>query len=69
LTHPPTTEDRDWHVIIEDARLAQIFAAYLDFDYRTANSNQLPNQPEIERVIEDARVGKHRKTCSAISPG
>ena len=48
LSHPPTTEDRDWHVIIEDAGLARIFKAYLDFDYRTANSNQLPNQPPIE---------------------
>jgi phosphatidylserine/phosphatidylglycerophosphate/cardiolipin synthase-like enzyme len=62
LSHPPTTEDRDWHVIIEDAGLAQIFTAYLDFDYRTANSNQLPNQPPIQRAIEDARAKRARES-------
>ena len=67
LSHPPTTEDRDWHVIIEDAGLARIFKAYLDFDYRSANSNQLPNQPEpnqpeIVRAIEDARAKRARES-------
>jgi phosphatidylserine/phosphatidylglycerophosphate/cardiolipin synthase-like enzyme len=62
LSHPPTTEDRDWHVIIEDAGLARIFKAYLDFDYRTANSNQLPNQPPIQRAIEDARAKRARES-------
>ena len=62
LSHPPTTEDRDWHVIIEDAGLARIFKAYLDFDYRTANSNQLPNQPPIQRAIEDAREKRARES-------
>jgi phosphatidylserine/phosphatidylglycerophosphate/cardiolipin synthase-like enzyme len=62
LSHPPTTEDRDWHVIIEDAGLARIFTAYLDFDYRTANSNQLPNQPPIQRAIEDARAKRARES-------
>jgi PLD-like domain len=62
LSDPPTTEDRDWHVIIEDAGLARIFKAYLDFDYRTANSNQLPNQPPIQRAIEDARAKRARES-------
>ncbi len=62
LSHPPTTEDRDWHVIIEDPHLARVFVAYLDFDYRTATSNQLPNQPAIEKAIEDARAKRARET-------
>jgi phosphatidylserine/phosphatidylglycerophosphate/cardiolipin synthase-like enzyme len=61
LSHPPTTEDRDWHVIIEDANLARIFVAYLDFDFRTAAANQLPNQPAIEKAIEDARAKRARE--------
>jgi phosphatidylserine/phosphatidylglycerophosphate/cardiolipin synthase-like enzyme len=61
LSHPPTTEDRDWHVIIEDANLARLFVAYLDFDYRTATANQLANQPAIEKAIEDARAKRARE--------
>jgi len=61
LSHPPTTEDRDWHVIVEDAGLARIFVAYLDFDYRTAAANQLSNQPAIEKAIEDARAKRARE--------
>jgi phosphatidylserine/phosphatidylglycerophosphate/cardiolipin synthase-like enzyme len=62
LNHPPTAEDRDWHVIVEDPGLARTFAHYLDFDYRTANSHQLPNQPEIQRAIEDAHAKRARET-------
>jgi len=56
LSDPPSAEDRDWHVIIEDAGLAHTFAAYLNFDYRTAAANQAPNQPAIEKAIENARA-------------
>src|SRR5581483_4456181 len=59
--HPPTKEDRDWHVIIEDPHLARIFVAFRSFDYRTAAANQLPNQPAIERAIEDARAKRARE--------
>lgn len=60
--HPPTKEDRDWHVIIEDPHLARIFVSYLDFDYRTAAANQLPNQPAIEKAIEDARAKRAKES-------
>jgi phosphatidylserine/phosphatidylglycerophosphate/cardiolipin synthase-like enzyme len=61
LSHPPTTEDRDWHVIVEDASLARTFVAYLDFDYRTAAANQLSIQPAMEKAIEDARAKRARE--------
>ncbi len=67
LSQPPTTEDRDWHVIIEDANLARIFVAYLDFDYRTAAANQLSSQPAIEKAIEDARA-KRAKEANPTLP-
>jgi hypothetical protein len=69
LSKPPSTEDRDWHVIIEDPHLARIFVAYLDFDYRTAAANQLSNQPAIEKAIEDARAKRAREAnLDASSP-
>jgi phosphatidylserine/phosphatidylglycerophosphate/cardiolipin synthase-like enzyme len=61
---PPSTEDRDWHVIIEHEGLAKTFTAYLDYDYKTATANQAPNQPEIEKAIEDA----HAKRARASDP-
>jgi phosphatidylserine/phosphatidylglycerophosphate/cardiolipin synthase-like enzyme len=36
LAAPPHTEDRDWHVIIEDEGLAKTFGAFLDQDFRSA---------------------------------
>jgi phosphatidylserine/phosphatidylglycerophosphate/cardiolipin synthase-like enzyme len=68
LSHPPTKEDRDWHVIIEDPHLARIFVSYLDFDYRTAVANQLPNQPAIEKAIEDARAKRAREANPTPPP-
>jgi phosphatidylserine/phosphatidylglycerophosphate/cardiolipin synthase-like enzyme len=40
LAAPPHTEDRDWHVIIEDAGLAKTFAAYLNQDFASASAHQ-----------------------------
>jgi phosphatidylserine/phosphatidylglycerophosphate/cardiolipin synthase-like enzyme len=56
--NPPSAEDRDWHVIIEDAGLAKTFAAYLNFDYQTAKNNQAPDPDAIEKAIEDAHQKK-----------
>lgn len=55
---PPVTEDRDWHVVIEDQGLAQIFAYYLNYDYGQAVRHQAPNPDAIEKAIEDARAKK-----------
>jgi phosphatidylserine/phosphatidylglycerophosphate/cardiolipin synthase-like enzyme len=54
----PVTEDRDWHVILEDKGLAQIFAYYLNYDYDQAIQHQAPNPDAIEKAIEDARALK-----------
>jgi hypothetical protein len=50
LNHPPHVEDRDWHLIITDPELPKLFEAYLDYDYKTAAANQVPNPEEIERA-------------------
>jgi len=41
-TAAPTTEDRDWHVIVEDPGLAGLFTAYLDQDFTSAKAHQTP---------------------------
>ena len=64
LTHPPLTEDRDWHVIIENKALAQTFAAYLNYDYQAAAGNQEPNPADVEKAIEDA----HAKRAAEANP-
>jgi len=58
LTRPPHTEDRDWHVIISDEKLAQTFAYYLNYDFNSATQHQAPDPDAIEKAIEQARSQK-----------
>jgi PLD-like domain len=58
LSHPPHTEDRDWHLIVSDPALPKLFEAYLNYDYKMAAANQNPNPEEIEKAVEDARAKK-----------
>jgi phosphatidylserine/phosphatidylglycerophosphate/cardiolipin synthase-like enzyme len=62
--HPPHTEDRDWHIIFENPKLAQTFSAYLDYDYQTAAAAQTQNPDDVERAIEDA----HAKRAAYANP-
>lgn len=55
-TSPPTTEDRDWHVIIEDPNLAQTFAAFLNQDYASAILYQNPAPAQTSAVVADAQA-------------
>jgi phosphatidylserine/phosphatidylglycerophosphate/cardiolipin synthase-like enzyme len=55
---PPTPQDRDWHVIIQDKGLAQTFAYYLNYDFAQASQHQAANADAIEKAIEDARAKK-----------
>ncbi|MGD0191859.1 MAG: phospholipase D-like domain-containing protein [Rhizomicrobium sp.] len=60
-TRPPSTEDRDWHVIVEDEDLAQLFTDYLNYDYAAAMKDQVPNPDAIGQAIEDALAKKSRE--------
>jgi hypothetical protein len=62
LDHPPSAEDRDWHVIFADETLASVFAAYLDYDYNTAAEHQIDDPGAVERAIEEAHQKKQRET-------
>jgi phosphatidylserine/phosphatidylglycerophosphate/cardiolipin synthase-like enzyme len=63
-TRPPKTEDRDWHVIIQDAGLAQTFAAYIGYDYKTAATNQAQSPGPVEAAVADA----HAKRAAEANP-
>lgn len=53
---PPSTEDRDWHVIIEDAGLAKTFAAYLDYDYQSAKGHQAAPANDVAQAVVAANA-------------
>ncbi|HTJ93018.1 MAG TPA: phospholipase D-like domain-containing protein [Pararobbsia sp.] len=50
---PPKTEDRDWHIVIDDAGIAATFKAFLDQDYASAKDHQADNL-ETQRAVQDA---------------
>jgi phosphatidylserine/phosphatidylglycerophosphate/cardiolipin synthase-like enzyme len=56
LTSPPRTEDRDWHVIIEDDQLAKLFAAYLNQDFTSAAQHQLGQPTGVAAAVSDANA-------------
>jgi len=56
LAAPPHTEDRDWHVIIENNQLAELFAAFLNQDFASAAEHQLTQPAEIAATVSDARA-------------
>ena len=53
---PPSHEDRDWHVIIEDSGLAETFAAYLNQDFTDASANQSPAPAVVADAVTEANT-------------
>jgi PLD-like domain len=56
LGSPPSHEDRDWHVIIEDPQLAGIFGAYLNQDFVSAAANQASSPSATSGAVSDANM-------------
>src|SRR5262249_11014402 len=54
-SHPPHTKDRDWHVIVEDAGLAQLFTKYLNYDFTSAMKFQVTSPGAVVQTVEDAQ--------------
>jgi phosphatidylserine/phosphatidylglycerophosphate/cardiolipin synthase-like enzyme len=61
---PPKTEDRDWHVIIEDKGLANLFAAYLNQDFQSAQAYQVAENPALTEAVADAAAKLAAETPS-----
>jgi phosphatidylserine/phosphatidylglycerophosphate/cardiolipin synthase-like enzyme len=51
---PPSHEDRDWHVIIEDPQLTKTFQAFLNQDFAAAAANQNPAPPVVSDALAEA---------------
>jgi S1-C subfamily serine protease len=51
---PLRRHNREWHVIIENARLAQLFQKYIEFDFSEAQRVPIAERPEREAVMRDA---------------
>jgi phosphatidylserine/phosphatidylglycerophosphate/cardiolipin synthase-like enzyme len=64
FSSPPKTEDRDWHVIIENSKLAGLFTAYLNQDFASAKAHQVAGSPALTQALTDARA----KLAAETSP-
>lgn len=49
-----STADRDWHVIVMDQGLAQLYEAYINHDFVVASSNQALGSPALRTKIQHA---------------
>jgi hypothetical protein len=56
LNAPPLTEDRDWHVIVEDEGLSKTFLAFLNQDYVSASQNQAEQVSSVRDAVTNART-------------
>jgi len=65
---PPQTEDRDWHVVIEDPGLAQTFAAFIGQDYASAQGHQLSAPSNISNADSRAVSDAHAKLAAEANP-
>jgi phosphatidylserine/phosphatidylglycerophosphate/cardiolipin synthase-like enzyme len=65
---PPTTEDRDWHVIIEDQGLATLFEAYLNQDFKSAQAFQIPESAALTEAVSDAAAKLAAETTAPQAP-
>ncbi len=61
---PPKTEDRDWHVIIEDRAIANVFEAYLNQDFKSAQPYQIPESSALSEAVSDAAAKLAAETTS-----
>jgi phosphatidylserine/phosphatidylglycerophosphate/cardiolipin synthase-like enzyme len=64
LSSPPKTEDRDWHVIIEDRAIANAFEAYLNQDFKSAQPHQIPESAALSEAVSDAAAKLAAETTS-----
>jgi hypothetical protein len=56
LDAPPRTEDRDWHVVVENQSLAKTFSAFIQNDFAIASQHQADPPDEVQSAIARAGV-------------
>jgi phosphatidylserine/phosphatidylglycerophosphate/cardiolipin synthase-like enzyme len=65
---PPKTEDRDWHVIIEDQTLANLFEEYLNQDFKSAQAYQITESSALTEAVSDAAAKLAAEATSVRTP-
>jgi phosphatidylserine/phosphatidylglycerophosphate/cardiolipin synthase-like enzyme len=65
---PPRTEDRDWHVIIQDQTLANLFEEYLNQDFKSAQAYQIAESSALTEAVSDAAAKLAAETTSVRTP-
>jgi phosphatidylserine/phosphatidylglycerophosphate/cardiolipin synthase-like enzyme len=68
MASPPKSEDRDWHVIIQDQGLANLFEAYLNQDFKSAQAFQIAESPALSEAVADAAAKLAAETTSPPAP-
>jgi len=68
LSAPPKTEDRDWHVIIEDQGVAKLFEAYLNQDFKSAQAYQIAASPALTEAVSDGAAKLAAESTSLPTP-
>jgi len=56
LDAPAKTEDRDWHVVVENQKVAQTFSAYIQNDFRVASEHQADAPDDVQSAVRRANL-------------
>jgi len=59
------TGDRDWHVVIANAGLANLYKAYIDNDFTVAQTAQGPGDPVVHQQIQTALAALNTQTSQS----
>jgi phosphatidylserine/phosphatidylglycerophosphate/cardiolipin synthase-like enzyme len=51
LDAPPKTEDRDWHVIVENQKIAETFSAFIQHDFQVASQHQAEAPDDVQSAV------------------
>ena len=51
LDAPPKTEDRDWHVIVENQKIAETFSAFIRHDLQVASQHQAEAPDDVQSAV------------------
>jgi phosphatidylserine/phosphatidylglycerophosphate/cardiolipin synthase-like enzyme len=63
---PPKTQDRDWHIILEDQKVSRLFTAYLNQDFASAQTYQVSENPALTEAVADAAAKLAAETTTSV---
>jgi phosphatidylserine/phosphatidylglycerophosphate/cardiolipin synthase-like enzyme len=65
---PPKTEDRDWHVVVENQKLAKTFSAYIQHDFQVASEHQEEAPDDVQSAVRRANLKMAQSAISECEP-